>query len=99
MAEFRHQASPACEFREHGPCVACNAFVNRRERHAHTPQADRGTGFDLMCGECFDCVAVAALPLMQAAEQLGVPPVARELRRALDAGSLMVIAQGFLFVN
>lgn len=52
-----------------------------------------------MCAECFDLMAVAALPVVQAASALSIDCSAPALHAALQRGWIIVLAQGVMSLS
>lgn len=89
--------SGQCECRTypHPQCSACNGTITRKSEHIHrfrrNPWRD-----EAICGPCDRCACVAALPVIDAAQKLGLAFSEQELLRALRSNQIVVLAQGFL---
>jgi hypothetical protein len=81
-----------CTASEHGSCAACGAFVTRRSPHSHE-WGIAGFHHHIVCGECRATIAAAALPVLQACDELGIGANHYEVSKALQERLVYVLAQ------
>lgn len=81
-----------CSLLLHPACEVCKSFVGRRSDHAHH-WSGGGKHHSVLCGECVATLARAAVPILQAAEALGVRPTYATLADALRDGKISVLVQ------
>jgi hypothetical protein len=85
----------------HPACAACGNFVFRKSPHVHAYYSNPSRE-DIVCGLCWRVVRAAAVPVLRAAEALGIDATAPYVNDALDQGKIVVLCQttlGFLESN
>lgn len=88
------RATLVCSAFPHPNCSACERTVTRREWHSHSYGSARGDGDSdgTLCGDCYDIVLVASIPVLQVARRIGWE-TAQELNSAIRAGYIGVLTQ------
>lgn len=84
-----------CAISPHPACASCGSFIQRRVNHVHI-HTSRAKPGESICGPCWEAVCVAALPVMRAADSLGVEPTASAIHDALLGGFIQIWGQQFL---
>lgn len=90
-------SSRECAFTglRHPSCRACSGFITRRSDHVHI-YGRKADPDESLCGDCWAVYAVASLPILRAAERLGVDPNPGALLKALQEGHIQVVEQSVL---
>lgn len=81
-----------CTAHPHPSCTGCDTPVIRRQFHVHSYKP--GGGFNAtFCQECYDLIIIAAQPILEALNQVGLKPTARELDRMVKRARIGVLMQ------
>lgn len=84
--------SDGCRSINHPACFGCGATIYRRSAHIHIFRVGP-TREELLCSACWEATCIAAIPIMQVAEESGIGVTPEALHAAIANGWLLVLRQ------